>query len=70
MWLVVFFDGSRLCLGLRGMVAVEMQFLLLPLHGTGWSWTVSDRLFHAVQAETDTEQHEGEHEGKEQLGVP
>ena len=70
MWLIVFFDGCRLCLGLRGMVAVEMQFLLLPLHGTGGSWTVSDRLFHAVQAETDAEQYEGENEGEEKLGVP
>ena len=65
MWLIVFFDGCRLCLALWGMVTVEMQFLLLPLHGTGRSWTVSDRLFHAVQAETDAEQHEGEYEGKE-----
>ena len=52
------------------MVAFEMQFLLLPLHGTGGAWPIGDRLFHAVQAETDAEQYEGENEGKEKLGVP
>ena len=70
MWLVTFFDGCRLCHPLRGMVAFEMQFLLLPLHGTGGTWPIGDRLFHTVQAETDAEQYEGENEGEEELGVP
>jgi len=70
MWLVTFVDVCRLCLRLWGMVAFEMQFLLLPLHGTGGTWPIGDRLFHAVQAETDAEQYEGENEGEEKLGVP
>lgn len=70
MWLITFFDSCRLWLWLWGMVAFEMQFLLLPLHGTGGAWPIGDRLFHTVQAETDAEQYEGENEGEEKLGVP
>ena len=69
MWLVTFVDVCRLCLRLWGMVAFEMQFLLLSFHGTGRSRSISDCLFHAVQAETDAEQYEGENEGEKKLGM-
>ena len=70
MWLITFFDSCRLWLWLWGMVAFEMQFLLLSLYGTGWLRTVRYGLRHTVKTQTYAEQHESEDDGQKELGVP
>ena len=50
-------------------MTLEMQFLLLPLDGTGGLRTVADSLCHAVQAETDAEQHKREDDDEEKFRV-
>ena len=44
------------------MVAIEVQLLLLTLHGTRRIVSVTDRTWHSVQVQADTEKNKAENE--------
>lgn len=55
---VVIFDF----LSIIDMVAIEVQLLLLTLHGTRRIVSVTDRTWHSVQVQADTEKDKPENE--------